>query len=63
MENALSNGDSDFLAEYSFVDEAQDLPPVILAMIKKSTKRCVFLIFTVDGTNFGPFKDLKEIAQ
>ena len=43
MENALSNGDSAFLAEYSFVDEAQDLPPVILAMIKKSTKRCVFL--------------------
>jgi len=30
-------------AEYSFVDEAQDLPPVILALIKKSTKRGVFL--------------------
>jgi hypothetical protein len=31
------------MAEYSFVDEAQDLPPVILSVIKKSTKRAVFL--------------------
>ena len=33
----------ELFAEYSFVDEAQDLPPVILALIKKSTKRGVFL--------------------
>lgn len=31
------------LAEYSFVDEAQDLPPAVLAVIKNSTKRAVFL--------------------
>lgn len=31
------------MAEYSFVDEAQDLPPVVLAVIKNSTKRAVFL--------------------
>ena len=31
------------MAEYSFVDEAQDLPPVILSVIKKATKRAVFL--------------------
>ena len=31
------------LAEFSFVDEAQDLPPVILSVIKKATKRAVFL--------------------
>lgn len=31
------------MAEFSFVDEAQDLPPVILTVIKKSTKRAVFL--------------------
>ncbi len=30
-------------AEYSFVDEAQDLPPVVLAVIKNATKRAVFL--------------------
>lgn len=33
----------EILAEYSFVDEAQDLPPAILAVIKNSTKRAVFL--------------------
>ena len=43
MEQAVKNGETDFFAEYSFVDEAQDLPPVILALIKKSTKRAVFL--------------------
>ena len=43
MEEAVKNGETDFFAEYSFVDEAQDLPPVILALIKKSTKRAVFL--------------------
>lgn len=31
------------LSEYSFVDEAQDLPPVILSVIKNSTRRAVFL--------------------
>ena len=43
MEQAIKNEETDFCAEYSFVDEAQDLPPVILALIKKSTKRAVFL--------------------
>ena len=38
----LCNGD-DSCAEYSFVDEAQDLPPVILALVKKTSKRGVFL--------------------
>lgn len=33
----------EIMAEYSFVDEAQDLPPAILAVIKNSTKRAVFL--------------------
>lgn len=33
----------EMMAEYSFVDEAQDLPPAILAVIKNSTKRAVFL--------------------
>ena len=36
-------GLDDSCAEYSFVDEAQDLPPVILALIKKTSKRGVFL--------------------
>ncbi|WP_022931848.1 UvrD-helicase domain-containing protein [Treponema bryantii] len=40
METACA---ADFCTEFSFVDEAQDLPPVILALIKKSTKRGVFL--------------------
>lgn len=31
------------MAEYNFVDEAQDLPPVVLAVVKNSTKRAVFL--------------------
>ena len=43
IEQAIKNEETDFYAEYSFVDEAQDLPPVILALIKKSTKRGVFL--------------------
>lgn len=43
MKEALQNGKSDFCADYSFVDEAQDLPPVILAIIKNSTRRGVFL--------------------
>lgn len=30
-------------AEYSFIDEAQDLPPVVLSVIKNATKRAVFL--------------------
>lgn len=34
---------NEVMAEYSFVDEAQDLPPVILSVIKKATKRAVFL--------------------
>ncbi len=43
MTQALENGSSDFVCEYSFVDEAQDLPPALLAIIKKSTSRGVFL--------------------
>ncbi len=43
MRKALENGETDFCADYSFVDEAQDLPPVILSIIKLSTKRGVFL--------------------
>ena len=43
MDEALKSGKNDFLSEYSFIDEAQDLPPVLLAVIKKSTRRCVFL--------------------
>lgn len=42
----LAQGGSDveeIMAEYSFVDEAQDLPPVVLAVIKNATKRAVFL--------------------
>lgn len=31
------------MCQYSFVDEAQDLPPVVLAVIKNATKRAVFL--------------------
>lgn len=38
------------MAEYSFVDEAQDLPPVILSVIKKATKRAVFLAGDSDQT-------------
>ena len=38
------------MVEYSFVDEAQDLPPVILSVIKKSTKRAVFLAGDSDQT-------------
>lgn len=38
------------MAEYSFVDEAQDLPPAILAVIKKTTKRAVFLAGDSDQT-------------
>lgn len=38
------------MAEYSFVDEAQDLPPVVLAVIKKTTKRAVFLAGDSDQT-------------
>lgn len=41
MQNEEKN--NSVMAEYSFVDEAQDLPPVILAVIKLSTKRAVFL--------------------
>ena len=37
-------------AEFSFVDEAQDLPPVFLSVIKKSTKRAVFLAGDSDQT-------------
>ena len=40
---AKENGDTDFCTEYSFVDEAQDLPPVILSLVKESTNQCVFL--------------------
>lgn len=36
-------GNGDSCVEYSFVDEAQDLPPVILALVKKTSKRGVFL--------------------
>jgi superfamily I DNA/RNA helicase len=43
MKLAKENGDTDFCTEYSFVDEAQDLPPVILSLIKESTNQCVFL--------------------
>ena len=43
MEEAIKNDNTDFRAEYSFVDEAQDLPPVILSLIKKATNRGVFL--------------------
>ncbi len=42
-EAAGSDDAASVLAEYSFVDEAQDLPPVILSVIKKATKRAVFL--------------------
>lgn len=42
-EVAGSDDAASALAEYSFVDEAQDLPPVILSVIKKATKRAVFL--------------------
>lgn len=38
------------MAEYSFVDEAQDLPPVVLAVVKNSTKRAVFLAGDSDQT-------------
>lgn len=34
---------AEIMAEYSFIDEAQDLPPAVLALIKNSTKRAVFL--------------------
>lgn len=33
----------EILCEYTFVDEAQDLPPVVLSVIKKCTNRAVFL--------------------
>lgn len=44
-ERLLEGGNEveEIMAEYSFVDEAQDLPPAILAVIKNSTKRAVFL--------------------
>lgn len=45
VERLIEGGDevNAVMSEYSFVDEAQDLPPVILAVIKNSTKRAVFL--------------------
>ena len=43
MKLSKENDDTDFCTEYSFVDEAQDLPPVILSLVKESTKQCVFL--------------------
>lgn len=45
VERLLENGNGveSIKAEYSFVDEAQDLPPVVLAVIKNTTKRAVFL--------------------
>lgn len=32
-----------FFTSYSFVDEVQDLPPVIISLIKKTTEKSVFL--------------------
>ena len=52
MDKDLKNGRADFLTEYSFVDEAQDLPPVVLALIKKATKRAVFLAGDNDQSIF-----------
>lgn len=45
VERLVEGGDEvdEIKAEYSFVDEAQDLPPVVLAVIKNATKRAVFL--------------------
>jgi len=45
LERLQQNDDEvkSIMAEYSFVDEAQDLPPVVLAVIKKTTRRAVFL--------------------
>lgn len=45
VEKLLEGGPEveEITAEYSFVDEAQDLPPVVLSVIKHSTKRAVFL--------------------
>lgn len=45
VERLLEGGEEveSIMAEYSFVDEAQDLPPVVLAVIKNTTRRAVFL--------------------
>lgn len=44
LSEKLLNGEGkEFISEYSFVDEAQDLPPVVLSVIKNSTNRSVFL--------------------
>jgi superfamily I DNA/RNA helicase len=43
MDAAKKDGNVDFCAEYSFVDEAQDLSPVMLSLIKNATNRGVFL--------------------
>jgi len=45
IERLLEGGPEvdEIMAEYSFVDEAQDLPPVILSVVKNATKRAVFL--------------------
>lgn len=44
IKRAIENDkDKTFKTEYSFIDEAQDLSPVILAIIKETTSNAVFL--------------------